>query len=132
MHKKHSQKRHPFLVFLLFIRVFKTAACYKIRYRGLNLHITQLSSAQSWTKPLLKFQGRNPGQVGGRFSKNGTSSTRKLNIELGEQGLIYATCMTPHGIYHKRYANFVYPRILSQAGMAKIVAGRSSFVVSTA
>jgi hypothetical protein len=32
------------LFFLVFIRVFKTAACYKVTYRWLNLHITELST----------------------------------------------------------------------------------------
>jgi hypothetical protein len=31
---------------LVFIRAFKTAACYKITYHGLNLHITQLFASK--------------------------------------------------------------------------------------
>ena len=35
-----------FLFLFLFIRVFKTAACYKITYGGLNQHIIQLSAGR--------------------------------------------------------------------------------------
>jgi hypothetical protein len=50
LHKK-TQKQKPkkltfmllfFWLIFLFIRVFKTAACYKMTYDVFNLHITQL------------------------------------------------------------------------------------------
>jgi hypothetical protein len=44
--KKYSQKRRSFTLFsLVFILVFKTAACNKITCSWLSLHITQLSAS---------------------------------------------------------------------------------------
>ena len=55
LHKEHLQKRRSFMFFfLVFIRVFKTVACYKITYRWLNLDITQLSATRLKTHRLFQ------------------------------------------------------------------------------